>query len=48
MAAGRRHGRAAAPRPLGAPPPRGTSDLQQRIVVGVPAAAVALSFVVAG
>ncbi len=47
MAAGR-HGRAAAPRPLGAPPPRGTSDLQQRIVVGVPAAAIALFFVIAG
>jgi len=42
------HGRRAAPRPLGAPPPRGASDLQQRILVGVPAAAVALFFVIAG
>lgn len=41
-------GRRAAPRPLGASPPRGASDLQQRILVGVPAAAVALFFVVAG
>jgi len=43
-----RRGRDAAPRPLGTPPPRGASDLQQRIVVGVPAAAVALFFVLAG
>jgi len=43
-----RHGRDAAPRPLGTPPPRGTSDLQQRVLVGAPAAAVALFFVVAG
>jgi len=41
-------GRDAAPRPLGATPRRGASDLQQRILVGVPAAAVALFFVVAG
>jgi len=42
------HGRDARPRPLGAPPPRGTSDLSQRVLVGVPAVAVALFFVVAG
>jgi phosphatidate cytidylyltransferase len=42
------HGRDASPRPLGAPPPRGTSDLQQRILIGVPAAAVALFFVIIG
>jgi len=42
------HGRDVAPRPLGTPPPHGTSDLQQRILVGVPAAAVALFFVVFG
>ena len=41
-------GRRAAPRRLGAPPPRGTSDLQQRILIGVPAAAVALFFVIVG
>ncbi len=44
----RPHGRGAAPRPLGAPPPRGTSDLQQRVLIGVPAAAVALFFVIVG
>jgi len=42
------HGRDAVPRPLGAPPPRGTSDLRQRILIGVPAAAIALFFVVVG
>lgn len=41
-------GRTAAPRALGAPPPRGTSDLQQRVLIGVPAVAVALFFVVVG
>lgn len=41
-------GRQATPEPLGAPPPRGTSDLQQRVLVGVPAAALALVFVVLG
>jgi phosphatidate cytidylyltransferase len=41
-------GRDAPPDPLGAPPARGTSDLQQRILIGVPAAALALLFVVLG
>lgn len=41
-------GRTSAPRALGAPPPRGTSDLQQRVLIGVPAVAVALFFVVVG
>ena len=42
------HGRDASPRPLGAPPPRGTSDLAQRILIGVPAAGLALLFVILG
>ncbi len=45
---GEPHGRDAAPDPLGAKPARGTSDLRQRIVIGVPAAAVALFFVIVG
>ena len=42
------YGRDASPRPLGAPPPRGTSDLAQRILIGVPAAGLALLFVILG
>ena len=48
MSVAERHGRDAPPRPLGASPPRGTSDLSQRILVGVPAVALALFFVIVG